>query len=62
MSDPASSPATAPEQQAYRDPKKRFKLPRHVRRPLLWLMFAAGLAVVGYEVWVAVGALTGTAA
>ena len=67
MTDPAPDPAgpgpaTAPEQQAYRDLKKRFKLPRAVRRPLLWLMFAAGLALVGYEVWVAIGAMTGVAA
>jgi hypothetical protein len=61
MSEPIAptGPATAPDQQAYRDLKKRFKLPRAVRRPALWVACVAGAGVVGYELWIALAALAG---
>lgn len=72
MSEPAAGPGPEPaidpvsglppQRLAYRNLKKRFKLPRRLRRPLLWLAFAAGGAVVAYECWVAGGVLLGSTA
>lgn len=63
---PASPSGIAPDRQdgraRFRQWKKAFKPPRWIRRPGLYVVFAAGCAVLGWEVVAAVRLLLGGAA
>ncbi|MHC5019396.1 MAG: hypothetical protein ACYTGX_04655 [Planctomycetota bacterium] len=54
------SEPTLEERAAYRRWKKAFKPPKWIRRPAMWVLAAAGLAIVGYEAFRAIQQLTGS--